>query len=314
MFNIYDATQRPAESLFFRKNDENDTRLGEVVSRAIAGYENCDIVILGCSQDEGVRRNGGRTGAALAPDKIREQFYKLTNFGINLKIFDLGNTKIAGSLEEIHENHTKIAGKILKDGKTLITLGGGNDLSYADGAAMTQAFGSKNWAGFNIDAHFDVRAERVRNSGTPYRQLLESGFICPANFYEIGYQEQVNSTVYYNYLQEAGVNLTSLAEIQEVGVRNFFKNILQKIERDFLFFGFDVDVVRSADAPGVSAANPLGLTAQEFCEAALLAGNDRRTKIIEFTEVNPLFDIDNQTAKLTATAMYKFCLAKSRKK
>jgi arginase family enzyme len=27
----------------------------------------------------------------------------------------------------------------------------------------------------NVDAHFDVRADSPRNSGTPYRQLLEEG-------------------------------------------------------------------------------------------------------------------------------------------
>jgi arginase family enzyme len=38
---------------------------------------------------------------------------------------------------------------------------------------MAEVFGKENWIAINIDAHFDVRADNPRNSGTPYRQLLE---------------------------------------------------------------------------------------------------------------------------------------------
>ena len=51
------------EKLFFRKNDRNDLRLGEIVPNT--KYEDAEIVILGCPQDEGVKRNNGRIGAAL---------------------------------------------------------------------------------------------------------------------------------------------------------------------------------------------------------------------------------------------------------
>jgi arginase family enzyme len=52
------------------------------------------IVIVGCPQDEGVRRNNGREGARMAPAAIRKEFYKLTPFGIRTKIFDFGDTII----------------------------------------------------------------------------------------------------------------------------------------------------------------------------------------------------------------------------
>jgi formiminoglutamase len=72
------------------------------------------------------------------------------------------------------------------------------------------------------------------------------------------------------------------------------------------FFGFDVDSVRASDAPGVSASSPIGLKAEEFIELAKFAGKNPQTRVIEFTEVNPKFDIDNRTAKLVAYAMHGF--------
>ena len=316
MTDIFDLTTRPKAELFFRKNDANDVRLGEIVSAQPEDYAASEIVILGCPQGEGVRRNSGRIGAALAPDAIRAQFYKLTNFEIGARVFDLGDTIIQTTLEATHDAHTQNVRRILEDGKTIIVLGGGNDISYADGRAMAETFGAGEWIGINIDAHLDVRSDVVRNSGTPYRQLLEESLIEPQNFYEIAWQAQSNSPVYFDYLKRAGVNLLSLAEIQD----SRFK-IQDLIEKQFtihnspftIFFGFDVDAVRASDAPGVSAPSPIGLTAEEFIGLAKFAGESERTRIIEFTEMNPNYDIDNRTAKLVAVAMHAFCRARSRK-
>ncbi|MDQ6786519.1 MAG: formimidoylglutamase [Acidobacteriota bacterium] len=306
MTDIFQLTARPKRELFFRKNDANDVRLGEIVSTEIEDYEGAEIIILGSPQDEGVRRNGGRSGAALAPDTIRAQFYKLTNFGIEAKIFDVGDTIIQETLEQTHETHTQIVKQILKDEKKIIVLGGGNDVSYADGRAMSEVFGAENWLGFNIDAHFDVRADFPPNSGTPYRQLLEENYLMPRNFYEIGFQEQVNSPVYFQYLKNLEVNLTSLSEYKSSQGR-----VMKNAENHskYIFWGFDVDAVCMSDAPGVSAPSPLGFTATEFCGFARFAGAIPNTRIIEFTEVNPNFDIDNRTAKLVSVAMHEFCAA-----
>jgi len=307
MFDIFQNTTRPNRDLFFHKNDPNDVRLGEIVSSNIEDYQTARIVILGCPQDEGVTRNGGRIGARHAPEAIRRQFYKLTPFGISLKIFDLGDTIIQSSLEKTHDLHAKIVEQLLLDGKKVIVLGGGNDISFADGCAMAKICGSENWLGLNIDAHFDVRSDEPRNSGTPYRQLLEGKFIRPENFYEIGYQPQAASPNYFDYLRNLGVNLISLQEFQMSSIESEIHSRLKSVDSPSAFFwGFDVDAVRSADAPGASAPSPIGLAGEAFVALAAFAGKLPQTKIVEFTEVNPNFDIDNRTAKLVAIAIHQF--------
>ncbi len=310
MFDIFKNTTRPRTDLFFRKNDANDVRLGEIVSFDSKNYKNAEVVTLGCPQDEGVARNKGRTGAALAPDAIRGQFYKLTPFGISARIFDLGDTVIQNTLEATHDLHTKIVEQVLRDEKRLIVLGGGNDVSYADGCAMANVCGYSNWLALNIDAHFDVRADEPRNSGTPYRQLLDGKLLDPKNFYEIAYQPQTASPVYFEYLQNAGVNLMSLEEFEILNLKSQMQEKLSNFNSQLsIFWGFDADSVRSSDAPGVSAPSPIGLSAKEFISLADLAGILPQTKIIEFTEVNPNFDIDNRTTKLISIAMHKFLSA-----
>lgn len=313
MSNIFDLTTRPGAELFFGRGDRNDPRLGEVVGSEEADYSGADIVILGCPQDEGVRRNHGRPGAAGAPTAIRAQFYKLSTFNINRRIFDLGDVRLGGDLEETHDKQIEVVKSLLADGKRVIVLGGGNDISYADGKAMSESFGFENWIAINIDAHLDVRIADQRNSGTPYRQLLDEKLIRPDYFYEVGYQSHFCSPVYYDYIRRMGVNLISLELLRSRSEADV--ELKEHIKLKFVhhssslntFFGFDLDAVRAADAPGTSAPSPLGLRAGEFIQLVKYAASLANTRIVEFSEVNPNFDVDNRTARLVAIGMHRFC-------
>ncbi len=68
-----------------------------------------------------------------------------------------------------------------------------------------------------------------------------------------------------------------------------------------------MDAVRSSHAPGTSAPSPLGLSSSEFITLVKHAASLANTKIIEFTEVNPIYDQDNRTTKLVAIGMHRFC-------
>jgi formiminoglutamase len=310
---LFDLTTRPRTAIFYSRNDPNDPRLGEIVPSDPGNYAAADIVILGCPQDEGVRRNNGRAGAALGPPAIREQFYKLTPFNIKKRIFDIGDVIVRGNLESTHETHFEVVSQVLRDGKRLIVLGGGNDISYPDGCAMAEVFGPEWWIGVNIDSHLDVRIADQRNSGTPYRQLLEEGRLLPQYFYEVGYQTHLCSPVYYDYIRSLGVHRISLELLRSRAEADL--ELKEGIKQNFIghshslntFFGFDMDAVRSADAPGTSAPSPLGLRNSEFIQLVKYAASLANTKIIEFSEMNPKYDIDNRTAKLVAIAMHRFC-------
>ncbi|HZP12785.1 MAG TPA: formimidoylglutamase [Nevskiaceae bacterium] len=286
----------------------NDPRLGDLVARATLG--DAHVVIIGCAQDEGVRRNGGRPGAAQAPAEIRRALYKLTTNGLGAHSapYDAGDTPIGATLEDTHAAHQEAVRKLLDAGKRVIVLGGGNDISYPDCSALAASAGEV--LAFNVDAHFDVRDEQPRNSGTPYRQLLEEGVIQPARFHEIGSVPWSNSSIYARWLAEQRVQVTPLDDLRRRGVERTFRRFLREGERaKAVFWGLDVDVVRASDAPGVSAPNPLGMSGEEFCAIAALAGAEPRTRVIEFTECNPALDVDNRTSRLVAVAIFHYLAA-----
>lgn len=303
MNDIFAYTNRPDPTLFFHRNEFGDPRLGESVLWLPEDYASAGVVLLGCPQDEGVRRNGGRPGAAKAPNAIRRFLYRLVRPGA-VRLFDLGDTIIQASLEETHAVHQGVAKQILQDGKRLVTLGGGNDLSYPDCSALAQT--AATVLAFNIDAHLDVRDNPVRNSGTPYRMVLEEGLLKPEHFYELAYQPFAVAAAHLQYVLDKGANASSLEELRRAGLIPAIQQILIESTTEAIFWGIDMDAVCASDAPGVSAPNPIGLTGDELCRIAALAGGDSRSRVFEITEVNPEFDLQERTAHLAAVAIFHF--------
>jgi formiminoglutamase len=260
-----------------------------------------------------VSRNNGRPGAADAPDAIRRQFYKLSTMNVRRSVFDLGDVIIGSSLEETHDTHFAVVSQVLRDGKRLIVLGGGNDITYPDGCAMAEVFGPEWWIGVNIDSHLDVRVAEQRNSGTHYRQLLDGGKLLPVYFYEVAYQTHLASPVYYEYIRDLGVHRISLELLRSREEADL--ELKENIRQSFIghsaslstFFSFDMDAVRSADSPGTSAPSPLGLRADEFITLVKYAASLANTKVIEFSEINPAYDVDGRTSNLVAIGMHRFC-------
>ncbi len=306
MKKVLDLTTRPIDDLFYKRDDPMDRKLGEFVRRDPNDYVEADFVIVGCPQDEGVKRNKGRPGAALAPTEIRKAFYKfpITEGLFSKILFDLGDVKIGDTLEQTHETLTEVIYQIVTDDKKLIILGGGNDISYPDCLALSRV--NPDILAFNIDSHYDVRKDQPRNSGTPYRQLLEENILKPEKFFEVAANPLVNSPEYTKYLENKGVKIVTLNTLREYGIDKIITKILQEQNAEAIFWGFDLDSVRTMDAPGVSAPNPIGLSADEICRIAFLAGKQLNSKILEISEVNPNYDLDNRTSKLAATIMLYF--------
>ena len=119
--------------------------------------------------------------------------------------------------------------------------------------------------------------------------------------------------VYYDHIRELGVHRVSLELLRSrFGADD---ELREQIKQNFInhsssvstFFGFDLDVVRASDAPGVSFPSPLGLRAGEFIQLVKYAASLANTKLIEFSEVNPLYDADDRTTKLVAIGMHRVC-------
>jgi formiminoglutamase len=296
----------PADpGLFYRRDDAFDPRMGERVLRGVEAMAGAEVALIGCPQDEGVRRNRGRVGAAQAPAEIRRALYRypVSEAHDGLRLVDLGDIRPCATLEETHGALNAAVRHCLRRGLKVVVLGGGNDISYPDCSAL--AAERTSVLAFNIDRHLDVRADAVRNSGTPYRQLLQEGWLEPGSFHEVGINSFANSLAYRRFVEELGAGVHYLAELRERGAGATVQAIVAASSAESIFFGFDMDVVAAAEAPGVSDPSPMGLTAKEVCEIADVAARDPRTRVVEISEVNPVYDRDGITAKLAANLVMR---------
>ncbi len=317
MSTIFKHLTLPNEKIFFSRNDKSDPRMGDIVLRGEKNFSDDVLVgIVGVPTDDGVKRNGGRIGAKDAPGVIREEFYKRTPFVIgkekspsDIPVFDFGDIKIGKTLEETHDKLAEVVHSIIASNIIPIVLGGGHDIAYPNFLGFSK--GKQTVGVINIDTHLDYRKPiPKRNSGTSFRQILDHHLsaLNAMNFVEVGIQSFTNSNEHYSELVERGATIFSLRDVREDGITKVLdlSYELATTSTDSLYISFDVDAVRSSDAPGVSAPLPTGLTAEEFLTAALFAGKRRKTKIIDIVEVNPKYDVDNRTAKIAALAMMYF--------
>jgi formimidoylglutamase len=273
-------------------------------------------VLVGFPQDEGVRRNHGRAGAAEAPREIRRWLQRLTPWDNSCDIdltepplLDAGNVRVAGNLEESQEALAAVVGAILVTGAVPIVLGGGHETACGVYLGHVAAGGPVGI--INLDAHLDLRPCQggLGNSGTPFRQALDHrthplpgpAYVC------LGAQPQSVSREHFLFARARGCVVRWHGEVQGNLTQCFAE------ERDRLaaagcqvHVSLDADVVGASDVPGVSAPNVAGLAGHEVLNCIRLAGRSPQVASLELVEINPRHDVDGRSARWAALAVWHF--------
>ena len=186
-------------------------------------------------------------------------------------------------------------------------LGGSHDGTYSTVRGLYDASGGQPVGGLNFDAHADVKDKLVISSGTPFGKLLREGFLAGSWFTEIGLHSNLNTLEDIDFLQQQAAHIVPLAHVQKDGMEPFVTRALQRATREGpAFVSFDIDGCAEAYAPAVSAPSADGFTPRQAVEAAFLAGKQEQIRLFEVVELNPLYDRDNQTARLAATIITAF--------
>jgi formimidoylglutamase len=289
--------------------------------------DGCAVMILGMPDDLGVAMNGGRVGAAAGPAAIRAalarfgtSFDAARNAPMGVAVYDAGDVvpataaefggDAARALDETHRRVREAAAWGHARGMSVVALGGGHDLTYPAVRALAEAVG-RPVAGINVDAHLDVR--ETAGSGMGFRRLIEGDHVEPSCFVEYGIGRFVNLESHVRWAEERGVSLVDIetALDGEVSMREAFHIAFGRGEHNAEgdgvgFVSIDLDAIDASAAPGVSAPNPMGLTAAHAVEAARLAGVHRGVRHMDIMELNPAFDVDGRTARIGALLALTF--------
>ena len=99
-------------------------------------------------------------------------------------------------------------------------------------------------------------------------------------------------------LREAGVMVQSIEQVDRVGMLGALEKSIDRVNRDVdgIYLSFDMDALDPRHAPGVGTPVNGGLTFREAHLACEVIAETGKLIGMDMVEVNPILDIQNQTA------------------
>jgi formiminoglutamase len=285
----------------------DDPRLGHLLGTQLADGSVPRVVLIGFPSDEGVHRNGGRVGAAGAPDEIRRMLFRLTpdpeHFEESVDLLehtlDLGNLVLTDDVERDQALLGEALAPLLRAGSFVIVLGGGHETSFGHFqayAASGQRVGILNW-----DAHPDVRElkDGLGHAGSPFRQaILDPSGAC-RQFVAAGLLPHVVARSHLEFLAGHGARFVWRRDLTPARVDDLYASMDGPS-----FVSFDLDAVEQAAAPGASSPSVGGITADLWLHAAYRAGRTPAVRSCDLVEMNPVYDRDNAAARMAAATVW----------
>lgn len=272
------------------------------------------ICLIGFASDEGVRRNHGRPGAAAGPTALREQLASLAARAG--QIVDCGDIRVLDAdLEAGQQALGEAVTAVLDAGGFPVVLGGGHEVAWGSYLGLSRSAAgscdSVRHGVFNIDAHFDLRADERATSGTPFRQMAdaEADRGRALNYAVAGISPVNNTPVLFHIAEELGVRVLLDEDCADPEVADgFVDDFLTR--SDQVHLTVDLDALPAAVAPGVSAPAGFGIDLATMRRIATRLASSGRLAMLDIAELNPGHDVDNRTARTAARLIERVLFAR----
>jgi len=288
---------------------EDDPRLGHLLGEPDGDVSEATAVLLGFPVDQGVVRNGGRPGAANAPDRLRQWLYRMTpdarRHGAFVDLLrhmvDLGDLSPDAARAPLQSRLGKILGPHLRGNRVPITLGGGHETAYGHFLGYVEA--ERDVSILNWDAHTDVRPldDGQPHSGSPFRQALEHPSGRCRQYTVAGLLPHSTAPAHLHFVEKHDGRYVWTEDLSHEAVNSLYDRSSAP-----LMVTFDLDALDQTHAPGVSAPAAGGLSQDLWLHAAYQAGRSPKVTSIDLVELNPNVDVDDRTARLAALTVMEF--------
>ncbi|MBN2349477.1 MAG: formimidoylglutamase [Bacteroidales bacterium] len=264
-------------------------------SNPVDDLSNYKIAILGVPED----RNSNNKGTSLAPDKIRSNLYRLTKTSEKNKIIDLGNLKQGNTFDDTYFALRDVIFELQNNQVITIIIGGSQDLTYPVYQAYKETKESLNLT--CIDKKIDIDLEEKKfNSETYLSKILLNKNTHLFKFVNLAHQQYLINPKNADYLN------TVFHDALRLGWLKNDITAAEPILRDTDIVSFDISAIKQSDAPAHQFPSPNGLFADEACQIARYAGISDHITNFGLYEVNPKFDLNNQTHHLAAQVIWYF--------
>lgn len=279
--------------------EEIDLRLWQVVQEIKEAQEAGGVCFVGYDTDDGVVRNLGRKGAESGSNAIRKAIQSFPQLK-GLKVYDYRNLE-KKSVEEAQKEYSKKIADVLKKGIFPIGLGGGHDIAYGSYLGIRKAHPDKKIGIINFDAHLDMRPyDKGRTSGTSFKEIMDNDK--NVQYAIVGFQKMGNTERLIKTAEAFNVLILEEECSEELIIKSL-KEFIKKV--DIVYVTFCMDVFDASTAPGVSAPVVMGLDPKKGKRLLRFLMETEKVVCVDFAEVNPVYDIDNMTAKLAGCLIYE---------
>ena len=283
------------------------------------------VALIGAPTDIGA----GHRGASMGPEALRVAGLAQALRDRGLQVIDRGNLSgpvnpwlppVDGyrHLEEAVTWNRLVMEAVsaaLNDGQMPILLGGDHCLGVGSITAVAnhcRATGKKLrvlW----LDAHADFNTHQVTPSGNVHgmpvaclcglgpKALTALGGTTPAMRPEDIRQIGIRSVDIgeKKLVKEYGLDIYDMRYIDEIGIKRAMEEALEGIDADtHVHVSFDVGFLDPSIAPGVGTTVPGGPNYREAQLVMEMIADTGRVASIDIVELNPAFDLHNQTAQL----------------
>ena len=287
---------------------------------------NKKIAMLGVPMDLG----GGRRGVDMGPSGIRIANLEARVRALGLEFEDRGNvavgqpesldpadpkarflSEIAASCEELRDR----VGAALDEQLFPLVVGGDHSIACGTVAGMSRHYRARGeeigliW----FDAHADMNTPETSPSGNihgmPLAACLGMGasalvdlagsapMVAPSNAVLVGVRSVDEEE--RRLVKEVGLEVFTMREIDMLGIHEVMKRAIAIASNGTAGFhlSFDLDGTDPSVAPGVGTPVPGGTTLRESHLVMEHAAESGKMLGLEMTEINPILDEGNQTAR-----------------
>lgn len=254
-----------------------------------------DIAIVGVSE----QRDTINKGCAEAPDIIRCKLYNLTKINKNIRIVDLGNIKTGKTINDTYSALRDVMFFLMQNNIIPIVIGGSKNLTYPIFLAYKKFLQTINMV--SIDSKLGLLQENEADKCQTYLSRIineKNNFIF--NYTNLGYQSYLVSPDEIQLMNKMFFDALRLGEVHA--------NIVEAepILRDADILSFNINSIKQSEAPGYYDPSPNGFYSEEVCQLAKFAGMSCKLSTFCVFDINPKFDLNNQTSHLAAQIIWHF--------
>ncbi|HVF80440.1 MAG TPA: formimidoylglutamase [Flavisolibacter sp.] len=292
-----------------RSEISNDTGYKEgQIGRFLHVYEEqfpdldeADVVFVGCSE----QRGAALLHQSTAPLAIRSELYNLYYWHNDVRIADIGNVKIGKAASDTYAALKMVLHELMDAGKTVVVLGGSNDLTLAQYYAF--ADDKKAIDAVGVDALIDINLE------SPFRA---DNFLMELLTMEPNYMRHYNHIGFQSYFVHPRM-LETMDKLRfdcfRVGTVKEHIEEMEPVIRNCSLLSFDISAIAHAAAPA-NHITPNGLNGEEACTLLQYAGMSPNMRSIGIYNYRPEQDVEQLTAKQISQMLWYFIDGFSRNK